>query len=266
MLLQKNKQSCAATKRQYTAVSREVLVPWGGIDEWWKTVQGVWYRLLKQRRFYVSWIALWSQNRSFQTPAKLSVSNQSLFKSSSMVMNLGLLLKECYLKYKRQIWDLCVHGVTLRNKAHSWEIRKALNEAPLLRSEISATTTHEWLARQVLLATLMGKRLRGRPRDRWLDYISDPAWSRLVVEPVQLSEFAEYREIFRVSSTPRPSSEEKWVREWITCVDRFRFSLIITPRYFTGSSSLSWRLHTVRVNSFAEMQVLHGPVYRGAVV
>jgi len=33
MLLQKNKQSCAATKRQYTAVSREVLVPWGGIDE-----------------------------------------------------------------------------------------------------------------------------------------------------------------------------------------------------------------------------------------
>jgi len=48
----------------------------------------------------------------------------------------------------------------------------------------------ERLARQVLLATLTGKRSRGRPRTRWSDYISDLAWSRLGIKPEELSEIA----------------------------------------------------------------------------
>jgi len=43
----------------------------------------------------------------------------------------------------------------------------------------------------------MGKQTRVRPRTRWRDYISDLAWSRLVMEPVKPSEDAENREVLR---------------------------------------------------------------------
>jgi len=46
----------------------------------------------------------------------------------------------------------------------------------------------------------------------WSDYISDLAWSRLGVEPAELSEFAADREVFQVLLgllPPRPSLEEK---------------------------------------------------------
>jgi len=51
---------------------------------------------------------------------------------------------------------------------------------------------------QVLLAPPTGKRLRVRPRTRWSDYISDFSWSRLSVEPAELSEIAVDREVSRV--------------------------------------------------------------------
>ena len=41
-----------------------------------------------------------------------------------------------------------------------------------------------------------GKRLRGQPTTRWGDYISDLTWSRLGVEPTELSEVSENREVF----------------------------------------------------------------------
>jgi len=50
------------------------------------------------------------------------------------------------------------------------------------------------IGRQVLLATPTGKRPIVRPRTRWSDYISDHAWSRLGVEPAELSEIAVHRE------------------------------------------------------------------------
>jgi len=52
---------------------------------------------------------------------------------------------------------------------------------------------------------------KGRPRTRWSDYIFHLAWSGFGVEPVELSEIAVDREIFRVLVLlfPRPSPEEK---------------------------------------------------------
>jgi len=47
-----------------------------------------------------------------------------------------------------------------------------------------------------LLATTTGKQLRGRPRTRWRDYISDLAWSRLGVDRGELSEINVDREYF----------------------------------------------------------------------
>jgi len=43
----------------------------------------------------------------------------------------------------------------------------------------------------------MGKRPRGLPSTRWIDYISDVAWSSLGVELAELSEVTVDREIFR---------------------------------------------------------------------
>jgi len=42
---------------------------------------------------------------------------------------------------------------------------------------------HKRLVRQVLSAKPTGKRPKCRPRTRWRDFITDPAWSRLGVDP-----------------------------------------------------------------------------------
>jgi len=48
-----------------------------------------WIRLVMLTQFYVSFIALWSQNRSFQSPRSCQFLNRSLFWSSPMLINLG---------------------------------------------------------------------------------------------------------------------------------------------------------------------------------
>jgi len=65
---------------------------------------------------------------------------------------------------------------------------------------------HERLVRQILLATPTEKGPRCRPRTRWSDYISDLAWSRLGVEPAELSEMPVDCEVFQVLGLvpPRP--------------------------------------------------------------
>jgi len=50
----------------------------------------------------------------------------------------------------------------------------------------------------------------------WRDYTFDLSWSRLGVEPAELSEIAVDREVFRILLgllTPRPSSKEKRERK-----------------------------------------------------
>jgi len=58
---------------------------------------------------------------------------------------------------------------------------------------------------RVLLAKHTGKRPRNRPRPSWSDHISDLAWSRLVVEPAELSEIAVDRQVFQVPLRLLPS-------------------------------------------------------------
>ena len=143
------------------------------------------HRLLKLTQFCVSFIALWSQNGRFQTPQSCQFLNRSLFRSSPMFPNLG------NDRNDRKNIISRVHGVTLRDKVSSCEIRSVLNVKPLLRIERSQICCvrheyrmpHERLARQVQLGTPTGKRPRGHPRPRWSDYVSDLAWSRLGCEP-----------------------------------------------------------------------------------
>jgi len=68
----------------------------------------------------------------------------------------------------------------------------------------------ERLVRQALLAKLTGKRPRCRPRPRWSNCISDLAWSRLVVEPAELSEIAVDREVFQVLLWMLPRNPPYW--------------------------------------------------------
>jgi len=110
--------------------------------------------------------------------------------------------------------------VTLRDKVRSCETRRALNVEPrFFRMEKAqiywfghvSRIPHKRLARQVQLAEPTEKRFRGHPRPRWSDYISDLAWSRLGVEPAELSEIAVDREVFQVLLgllLPRRSLEE----------------------------------------------------------
>ena len=115
-----------------------------------------------------------------------------------------------------------VYFVTLNDKVNSCENRKTLNAEPLFQIETSQLRSlgrvtrmlQGGLARWVLLAKPAGKRPKGRPRTRWCDYISDLAWSRLGVEPAELSEVAENRDVFRELLgllPPRSSREEERV-------------------------------------------------------
>jgi len=113
-----------------------------------------------------------------------------------------------------------VQGVTLRDKVHRSEIRKAQNIKPLLRIERSqlrwfgnvSRISQKRLARQVLLATPTRKQPRGLPSTRWRDYISDFPWSRLGVGRGDLSGIAVDREVFRDHLGllhPQPFPKEK---------------------------------------------------------
>jgi len=84
---QKTKAVHAAGKRQYTAADSEVQVPWvvfanDGTRKW---IHGS----VKQMQFCVSFIALWSQNGSFQTSQSCEFLNKSLFRCSPVVTNPG---------------------------------------------------------------------------------------------------------------------------------------------------------------------------------
>ena len=94
--------------------------------------------------------------------------------------------------------------MTLRDEVRSRGIHKTLNVETLQRRDRSqlrwfghvTRMSQKILARQVLLAVSEGKRPRGRPSTTWRDYISDLTWSRLGVEPAELSHVPENHEVF----------------------------------------------------------------------
>jgi len=96
--------------------------------------------------------------------------------------------------------------MTLRDKVRSCEIRKTLNIESLPSKSRDLTpmmvrpcdqNAPGTIAEEVLLATPKGERPIGWPRTGWCDYNSNLAWPRLGVEPAELSEIAENREVFR---------------------------------------------------------------------
>jgi len=64
---------------------------------------------------------------------------------------------------------------------------------------------------QALLVKSTGKRPRCRPRPRWSNCVSDLAWSRLGMEPAELSEIAVDREVFQFSCGGCPCNQ--WCAE-----------------------------------------------------
>jgi len=68
----------------------------------------------------------------------------------------------------------------------------------------------DWRSKSFRLQSIpTGKRPKVCPRTRWRDYISDLAWSRLGVEPAELSEIAVDREVFRVPRAAVPATLPK---------------------------------------------------------
>ena len=76
--------------RQYTAIGGDVQVPRVVVTcDGWRSPRRLIHGLVKLTQFCVSFISLWAQNGSFQTPQSCQFSNRSLFRSLLMVINLG---------------------------------------------------------------------------------------------------------------------------------------------------------------------------------
>jgi len=114
-----------------------------------------------------------------------------------------------------------VLGVTLRDKEHRSEIRKARGDKQLLLIERSqkrwfghvSNMPQERLTKQVLLATPTGQRPRGRPRTWWPDNISDLLGPVLVLTNIAVDRDA-HSGLLRLLP-PWPSPKEKWARKWV---------------------------------------------------
>ena len=69
--------------------------------------KGLIHGLVKQTQFFVSFIASWWRNGSFQRPQSFQFLNRSLVQSSPVVMNHRWRQKEYCQNNKRQRWDIC---------------------------------------------------------------------------------------------------------------------------------------------------------------
>ena len=101
-----------------------------------------------------------------------------------------------------------IEGVTLFNKVRSSEIRKSVNDEPLLlrieRSQLRwfghvSRMPQERLPKQALLAKANGRRPVGRPRTSWTDYIEDLGWNSMRLHPSEMMGVMEDREVWRLN-------------------------------------------------------------------
>ena len=73
---------------------------------------------------------------------------------------------------------------------------------------MSSRMPQERLLKQGLLAKANGRRPVGRPRTRWIDYIEDLGWNRLVLHPSKMMEVMEDSEVWWLNLKllpPQPS-------------------------------------------------------------
>ena len=75
--------------------------------------------------------------------------------------------------------------------------------------------------KQVLLAKANGRRLVGRPRARWTNFIEDLGWNHLGLHPSEMMEVIEYREVWRLNLEllPRNPTEKQAIKK-----ELFKFS------------------------------------------
>ena len=229
MSLKTPKAVYSSSERKYLVAGGDLQGRWG----WYSRVTEVGtnrlkHGLVKQTQFFVSFIAPWWRNGSFQRTQSFQFLNRSLFRSSPVVINLRWRLKEYCQKNKRQRWDICEefsvwHFVTKNTGLKSVKpgMSSLFSESRDPSYASSAMCPEclrkEWRSKSFRLQTTpTGKRPRSRPR--WRDYISDLAWSRLRVQPAELTEIAVDNEVFWVLLgllPPRLSLKEKLARKWV---------------------------------------------------
>ena len=99
-----------------------------------------------------------------------------------------------------------ISRLTLLDKVKSADIYESLNiESLLLRLERSQLRWYghvtrislERTAKKLLCSTPIGRKPRGRPRTRWLDYVEDLSWCRLGIPAKHLYFVAEDRDSWR---------------------------------------------------------------------
>ena len=97
-----------------------------------------------------------------------------------------------------------IKGATMFDKHRNTAIRESLDiESLLLRIERSqlrwfghvSRMSHERLSKQTAHAKVSEKRLVGRPRTRWLNYIEDFGWNRLGLYPSKMQSMLVDREV-----------------------------------------------------------------------
>jgi len=91
---------------------------------------------------------------------------------------------------------LCrVAGLSLRDRVRRSDIRRELGVEPLfLHVGRSQLRWFGCLPLEVFRACPTGRKPRGRPRTRWGDYISRPAWERLGIPQEELESVAGEKE------------------------------------------------------------------------
>ena len=183
--------------------------------------------LVKQTRYSVNFVILCSQSDSFQPPQTFQFLNRFLCRSAATVIKLGMTEKVLSQVQVTEIGFLRkVQGMTFHGNVRSCKTNcNTLNIEPLLlwikRSQLQCSGQLTKIPEERLDEASPANYTRGRPRAKWRDYISELAWSRRGVNPAELSEIVENREVFpflqRVLPLPRPFREEKLgvkMNEW----------------------------------------------------
>ena len=116
-----------------------------------------------------------------------------------------------------------IKGVTLFNRMRSSEVRKSLNNEPLLlRIETFQPRCfghvnrmpQERLPKQALLAKANNRRPVGLPRTRQTNYIEDLGWNRLGLRPSEIMDVMEDREVWRLNLQLLPPQPSRKSGQW----------------------------------------------------